>query len=100
MERRAGDVAECELPEVRGVDVEHALSKAILEEPDDDLPRLAYADWFEERGGEADAARAEFIRVQIAQARLPADDPRRANTTTQGEALWERYRTEWFGPAS
>ncbi len=35
--------------------------KAICEYPDDDAPRLVYADWLEERG---EADRAEFIRVQ------------------------------------
>jgi uncharacterized protein (TIGR02996 family) len=36
--------------------------------PDDDLPRLLYADWLEQR----DEPRAEFIRIQIARARLEA----------------------------
>lgn len=34
---------------------------AILAAPDDDAPRLIYADWLQEHG---DEARAEFIRVQ------------------------------------
>lgn len=38
-----------------------ALYRAILAHPDEDTPRLAYADHIEELG---DAARAEFIRVQ------------------------------------
>jgi uncharacterized protein (TIGR02996 family) len=80
------------------VDVEAALSKAILDEPDDDLPRLAFADWLEERGGgEADAARAEFIRAQVEQARRP-------NVYTmaglRAAELWPKYRTAWFGPAA
>lgn len=41
-----------------------ALLKAILENPDDDLPRLVFADWLEENGTtDADAARVEFIRL-------------------------------------
>lgn len=49
-----------------------ALLRAIIGDPADDLPRLAYADWCDERG---DEARAEFIRVQIEDARLrPLDD--------------------------
>lgn len=40
-----------------------ALLRAILEAPDDDLARLAYADWLEE-GGEAE--RAELVRLQVA----------------------------------
>ena len=38
---------------------ELALLKAVASRPDDDLPRLVYADWLDEHGrGE----RAEFIR--------------------------------------
>lgn len=40
-----------------------AILAAILDAPADDLPRLAYADWLEERG---EAGRAKFIRVQLA----------------------------------
>jgi uncharacterized protein (TIGR02996 family) len=42
-----------------------ALYAAILAEPGEDTPRLAYADALDERGGPGDAARAEFIRLQI-----------------------------------
>lgn len=38
-----------------------ALYRAILADPDDDTPRLVYADWLQEEG---DDDRAEFIRVQ------------------------------------
>jgi uncharacterized protein (TIGR02996 family) len=41
-----------------------ALLSAILAAPDDDLPRLVFADWLEEFGTtDADAARVEFIRL-------------------------------------
>jgi uncharacterized protein (TIGR02996 family) len=41
-----------------------ALLSAILAAPDDDLPRLVFADWLDENGTtDADAARAEFIRL-------------------------------------
>lgn len=41
-----------------------ALLSAILANPDDDLPRLVFADWLEENGTtDADAARVEFIRL-------------------------------------
>jgi uncharacterized protein (TIGR02996 family) len=49
-----------------------ALYRAICANPDEDTPRLAYADLVEEEGN---AAHAEFIRAQIAIARVPAHDP-------------------------
>ncbi len=58
---------------------EHAgFLQAICENPDDDTPRLVYADWLEEHGN---AERAEFIRTQIDLSRLPEYEP-----------LWQRYR--------
>lgn len=62
------------------------LLNAVLDAPEDDLPRLAYADFLEEHGdGEADRERAEFIQAQIALAR-PVDD--NAPLRRRMEALW------------
>jgi uncharacterized protein (TIGR02996 family) len=47
------------------------LLRAICEHPDDDTPRLIYADWLEDHG---EAAKAEYIRTQIALARVPEHD--------------------------
>lgn len=47
-----------------------AFMRAILAAPDDDLPRLVYADWLDERGDPL----GEFIRIQLAIAAL-ADEP-------------------------
>lgn len=44
-------------------DEQRALWAAIRAHPNDDAPRLVYADWLQEHG---DEARAEFIRVQCA----------------------------------
>ena len=41
---------------------EAALLTAIAAHPDEDTPRLMYADWLDENGR---PIRAEFIRVQI-----------------------------------
>lgn len=41
---------------------EQALLQAVLDAPDDDVPRLLYADWLEDRG---DEEHAEFIRLQV-----------------------------------
>lgn len=45
-----------------------AFLRAIIAEPDDDLPRLIFADWLDERG---EADRASFIRCQVELARIP-----------------------------
>src|SRR5215217_464141 len=49
-----------------------AFLSAIREAPDDDTPRLAYADWLEEHG---DPDRAAFIRVQCRLAEMSPGDP-------------------------
>ena len=46
-----------------------AFLRTILASPEDDAPRLVYADWLDENG---DPDRAEFIRLQI---RLGRTDP-------------------------
>ncbi len=48
---------------------EEALLRTVLENPNDDAPRLVLADYLEERG---DESRAEFIRVQIELAKYEA----------------------------
>jgi uncharacterized protein (TIGR02996 family) len=50
------------------IPLDHALLAAVLAAPNDDLPRLAAADWWEEQG---EVARAEFIRVQIQLTSIP-----------------------------
>ena len=49
-----------------------ALVRAVCEHPDDDTPRLVFADLLEEEG---DHARAHFVRTQVALARVPEWDP-------------------------
>lgn len=49
-----------------------ALLRAVLAHPDDDTPRLIFADYLEEEG---EAGRAAFIRSQVALARVPEYDP-------------------------
>ena len=44
------------------------LYRAVLDSPEDDAPRLIYADWLDEHGR---PDRAEFIRVQCAMDRIP-----------------------------
>jgi uncharacterized protein (TIGR02996 family) len=42
---------------------DNAFQQVILENPDDDTPRLVYADWLQGYGG---PERGEFIRVRVA----------------------------------
>lgn len=56
-----------------------AFIRRILEAPDDDTPRLIFADWLEEQGAggnpEFGPRRAKLIRVQITLARLAEEEP-------------------------
>jgi uncharacterized protein (TIGR02996 family) len=63
---------------------EDAFLEAILATPDDDTPRLVFADWLDEHGN---PERADFIRVQCQLARLPEDDPSRAALEVREQAL-------------
>src|SRR4051794_31944198 len=65
-----------------------ALLAAVCEQPGDDLPRLAYADWLEENG---EADRAEFIRGQIELLRLGEDDPRLAPLAARTAQLEKQH---------
>jgi uncharacterized protein (TIGR02996 family) len=69
------------------------LLRAILDAPDDDAPRLIYADWLEEQG---DSDRADFIRVQVALARSEVTDTRRVELRKRERALIQRHRQEWI----
>lgn len=71
-----------------------ALLRAVCANPDDDTPRLVFADWLQENGEEA---RAEFIRVQIELARLAKGDRRRARMTRRSVALQEEFGDQWMG---
>jgi uncharacterized protein (TIGR02996 family) len=74
---------------------DEAFLRAVIEQPDDDLPRLVYADWLDEHG---EPERAEFIRVQCELARLPLDGPRAGKLRNREQALLggNRWR-QWAG---
>ncbi|MBP3955236.1 TIGR02996 domain-containing protein [Gemmata sp. G18] len=75
---------------------EAALLRAIREMPDEDTPRLVYADYLDEEG---DAARAEFIRVQVERARLPEGAPQRAALEDREHDLLAQHERAWLGVA-
>jgi uncharacterized protein (TIGR02996 family) len=66
----------------------------IIAHPDDDAPRLVFADWLEEQG---ETARAEFIRVQVERSRLPEWDARQVSLRLREKALLEEHGAEWKG---
>jgi uncharacterized protein (TIGR02996 family) len=65
----------------------------ILANPDDDAPRLVYADALLEAGD----PRGEFIRVQVEAAALPDGDPRKLELERQAWRLRARHAARLFG---
>src|SRR4051812_29492812 len=74
---------------------DESLLNAVIESPDDDAPRLAYADWLD---GHGESARAHFIRVQIELAHLPDGDPRRAKLEAKEQDSLKEHRATWLRP--
>jgi uncharacterized protein (TIGR02996 family) len=64
----------------------------ILAAPDDDTPRLVFADWLDEHDG---PDRAEFIRVQIERTRMPAWDARQVGLRLRERVLIEQHGEKW-----
>jgi uncharacterized protein (TIGR02996 family) len=78
---------------------QRAFWTAIREAPEDDAPRLVYADWLEE-AGEVD--RAELIRVQCALAKLGPDRRKgrkeRVRLEPREKALLANHADCWLAP--
>ncbi|QJW95334.1 TIGR02996 domain-containing protein [Frigoriglobus tundricola] len=74
---------------------ETALLRVIAAHPDEDTPRLAYADWFEEHGN---PDRAAFIRGQIELARLETDSLHRRAVAFQCRTLLDTHEEDWLDP--
>jgi uncharacterized protein (TIGR02996 family) len=79
---------------------DQALLAAIREHPDDDTPRLAYADWLDEHGGPLDRDRAEFIRLQIElhPRRGEPETPELAARRKRAAALERRFKPRLAAP--
>jgi uncharacterized protein (TIGR02996 family) len=69
--------------------------QAIREAPDDDAPRLVYADWLDDHG---DPDRAEFIRLQCAYAKTALGGPQWRGLSDRLWELWRRHHEEWCQP--
>jgi len=72
-----------------------ALLAAIAANPDDDLPRLVFADWLEENGN---SERAEFIRVECESARTDRTSPDYPTLLRRADRLLAAHSARWFGP--
>ena len=70
---------------------EDAFLNAILENPDDDMPRLVFADWLEEHGN----PRGTFIRLQCQRAALTPFDPAWKGLLSQESVLLKQFEAEW-----
>src|SRR5262245_16946467 len=70
---------------------EAAFLDRICAHPEDDGPRLVFADWLDEQND----PRGEFIRVQVALARSTTDDPRAYDLRDREATLLARYHAEW-----
>jgi uncharacterized protein (TIGR02996 family) len=77
-------------------ELDRAFLHDILENPDDDAPRLIYADWLDERGNEA---RAEFIRLQCELVRLDRYDPRWPGLKRREGQLLAGHSLRWIQDA-
>jgi uncharacterized protein (TIGR02996 family) len=75
--------------------IEKGFLQAIVENPEDDTPRLIYADWLDEHG---QPAHAEFIRAQCALAQLPEEDDRRWELAARERLLLWQHGKHWTGP--
>lgn len=72
---------------------EEAFLQDILERPDDDAPRLIFADWLEDNG---DPDRAEFVRLQIADQALRG--ARAERSPSRADELLLRNWDRWVAP--
>ncbi len=77
---------------------EEAFTRGIVARFRDDGPRLVFADYLDDSPHSADRHRAEFIRLQLALARLPADHPHRGDLTERQNELLLRHIDEWTRP--
>src|SRR5262245_21570265 len=72
-----------------------ALLAAVLADPADDTPRLVFADWLDEIGDPADAARAAFIRAEVAADRLPFGEPDRDRLDRLAARHYQAFVETW-----
>jgi len=69
------------------------LLRAVCENPDEDTPRLVFADWLQENGEEE---RAEFIRLQCHAANLPVASSARLHRENYVKSLLRIHEQIWY----
>ena len=92
---------------------EQSVLQAVIVAPDDDAPRLTYADWFDGRGTPPPDPRGEFIRLQLTLRRIERDGlhapDRKAEVRTRlawlqdserEAAIREQFAAEWARPVA
>jgi uncharacterized protein (TIGR02996 family) len=75
-----------------------ALAAAIIDNPADRTVRLVYADALDESGDPTNAARAEFIRAQVALEVMSDDDPQRFALVNRCDDLFAENWIDWWSP--
>jgi uncharacterized protein (TIGR02996 family) len=75
-----------------------AFLQDILAHPDDDAPRLIFADWLEEQGDANNVARAEFIRIQCTVATGNLAQQRRGELERRERQILDEWGKEWVRP--
>ncbi len=85
-------------------ETESGLLRAIAANPDDDTPRLVYADWLQENAGEIPGRKrlemnrmAEFIRQEVAAARESDEDQQR-RCQDRADHLFRLHHSRWTSP--
>lgn len=74
------------------MDERDAFLRMIAANPDDDTPRLVFADWLDEHD---EPERAEFIRLQIRLARMSQDDAQVGDLRTRETELILAHQHSW-----
>lgn len=69
---------------------------AIKDEPDEDTPKLALADWLQDQSDPSDQARGEFLRQFVRNNQLAKTDPAREDFGALSR-LWEANKAAWSG---
>ncbi len=66
---------------------------AVRSAPNDDAPRLVFADWFEEQG---DLERATLVRTQVERASLPWWDAKAVHLELKERGILAQHRADWM----